>query len=178
MYIGLIFGMYLCHGELNCISTFQLYQPTTSCFPIFWKYVVYTQFFVTVIWRLDMITQGVRRLVRPLTCSKISSETSEGIFCSVGPNVPSSIAVWICVWNEAWSWSSRPTGYSGCLRCGAWGCLFLFCFYRCLICEHDKFICICSKKKRKKGPSLINIISARNQDIIMVYQAVIKIDMV
>jgi hypothetical protein len=27
-----------------------------------------------------------------------------------------------------------------------------------------------------KGPSLIKIISARNQDIIMVYEAVIKVD--
>jgi hypothetical protein len=41
-----------------------------------------------------------------------------------------------------------------------------------LICEHGKFICICSNK----GPSLIKIISARNQDIIMVYEAVIKVD--
>ena len=41
-----------------------------------------------------------------------------------------------------------------------------------LICEHGKFICICSNK----GTESDQIISARNQDIIMVYEAVIKVD--
>jgi hypothetical protein len=36
-----------------------------------------------------------------------------------------------------------------------------------LICEHGKFICICSNKGTE---------SDRNQDIIMVYEAVIKVD--
>jgi hypothetical protein len=41
-----------------------------------------------------------------------------------------------------------------------------------LICKHGKFICICSNK----GTEFIKIISARNQDIIMVYEALIKVD--
>jgi hypothetical protein len=41
-----------------------------------------------------------------------------------------------------------------------------------LICEHGKFICICSNE----GTESDQKISARNQDIIMVYEAVIKVD--
>ena len=41
-----------------------------------------------------------------------------------------------------------------------------------LICEHSKFICISSNE----GTESDQLISARNQDIIMVYEAVIKVD--
>jgi hypothetical protein len=41
-----------------------------------------------------------------------------------------------------------------------------------LICEHGKFICICSNK----GTESDQIISSQNQDIITVYEAVIKVD--
>jgi hypothetical protein len=62
----------------------------------------------------------------------------------------------------------RPTEHSGWLLCEAWGCPFRSGWFANMVSSYA-FVVI-------KGPSLIKIISARNQDIIMVYEAVIKVD--
>ena len=62
----------------------------------------------------------------------------------------------------------RPTEHSGWLLYVKRG---VFVSKR-LICEHGEFICICSNKETESDQNYW----WRNQDIIMVYEAVIKVD--